>query len=112
MATRVERTGIEACITKVNAAIEQLIEASSEIETAMNDLPNYWEGAAYDNARNTYEEEYQTLLTKTVPDSVTNFKIISIIVKIKSLRLTNSLLECKILKSPCIEQGLSNYNKG
>ena len=37
MATRVERTGIEACITKVNAAIEQLIEASSEIETAMND---------------------------------------------------------------------------
>ena len=55
MATRVERTGIEACITKVNAAIEQLIEASSEIETAMNDLPNYWEGAAYDNARNTYE---------------------------------------------------------
>ena len=26
MATRVERTGIEACITKVNAAIEQLIE--------------------------------------------------------------------------------------
>ena len=74
MATRVERTGIEACITKVNAAIEQLIEASSEIDTAMNDFPNYWEGAAYDNARNTYEEEYQTLLTKTVPDSVTNFK--------------------------------------
>ena len=53
MATRVERTGIEACITKVNAAIEQLIEASSEIETAMNDLPNYWEGAAYDNATHT-----------------------------------------------------------
>lgn len=112
MATRVERTGIEACIIKVNAAIEQLIEASSEIETAMNDLPNYWEGAAYDNARNTYEEEDNDT-AQTVPDSVTNFKdYINNCVKIKSLRLTNSLLECKILKSPCIEQGLSNYNKG
>ena len=40
----------------------------------MDELPNYWEGAAYDNARSTYEEEYQTLLTTTVPEAVGNFR--------------------------------------
>lgn len=74
MAVYVERDGIEACITKIQNAIEQLQTAASEIDTTMGDLPTYWQGAAYDKAENTYVEEYQTLLTKTVPESVENFK--------------------------------------
>ncbi len=74
MATRVERTGIEECISKVNSAIEQLNAAAAEINASMNELPNYWEGAAYDKARSVYEEEYQNLLTTTVPDAVSNFR--------------------------------------
>ena len=74
MATRVERTGIESCIAKVNAAIEELNNAAKEVNQSMNELPNYWEGAAYDKARSVYEEEYQTLLTTTVPKAVEDFK--------------------------------------
>lgn len=74
MATRVERSGIEECIKKVNEAIDELINASSVIERSMNELPNHWEGAAYDKARATYEEEYQTLLTTTVPEAVGSFR--------------------------------------
>ena len=74
MATRVERAGIEDCIKRINSAIEQLSSAASEINSSMDELPSYWEGAAYDKARSTYEEEYQNLLTKTVPDAVENFK--------------------------------------
>lgn len=74
MATRVDKAGIEGCVSKVNVAIEALREAAKDINTSMNELPNYWEGAAYDKARSTYEEEYQTLLTTTVPTAVENFR--------------------------------------
>lgn len=74
MAIYVEREGIEACLSKIQSAIEQLQAAASEIDKAMGDLPTYWQGAAYEKASSTYVEEYQTLLTKTVPDSVDSFK--------------------------------------
>lgn len=74
MATRVERAGIESCISKVNSAIEELTNAARTINSSMNELPSYWEGAAYDKARSTYEENYQTLLTTTVPEAVEGFR--------------------------------------
>ena len=74
MAVYVERDGIEACINKINGAIAKLTEGAGEIEKAMGELPNYWKGNAYDKAQNTYTEQYQQLLTKTVPEQVDNFK--------------------------------------
>lgn len=74
MATRVERSGIESCISKVNAAIEELNNAAKKVNDSMNELPNYWEGAAYDKARSVYEEQYQNLLTSTVPNAVSDFR--------------------------------------
>lgn len=74
MATRVERSGIESCISKVNVAIEALNQAAKDVNSSMNDLPNYWEGAAYDKARSVYEEQYQQLLTTTVPKAVEDFR--------------------------------------
>lgn len=74
MATRVERSGIENCISKVNAAIEELNNAAKKVNDSMNELPNYWEGAAYDKARSVYEEQYQNLLTSTVPNAVSDFR--------------------------------------
>ena len=65
---------IEHCIIKINNAIDALSSAAAEIERTMNELPNYWEGAAYENARTTYEEQYQTLLITTVPESVSSFR--------------------------------------
>lgn len=74
MAIYVEREGIESCIDKIQKAIEQLQAAASEIDKSMGDLPNYWQGAAYEKANTTYMDEYQQLLTKTVPESVDSFK--------------------------------------
>jgi uncharacterized protein YukE len=74
MAIYVEREGIESCISKIQQAIEDLQTAASQIDSTMNDLPTYWQGAAYDKAQATYAEEYQTLLTKTVPENVDSFK--------------------------------------
>lgn len=74
MATRVERSGIESCISKVNTAIEALNDAARDVNQSMNELPNYWEGAAYDKARSVYEEQYQQLLTTTVPKAVEDFR--------------------------------------
>lgn len=74
MAIFVEREGIEACVTKIQNAIEQLQAAAYEIDKTMGDLPTYWQGDSYNNAEATYVNEYKTLLTKTVPESVDNFK--------------------------------------
>ena len=74
MATRVDRPGIESCISKVNTAITDLNNAARTIDAAMGELPDYWEGAAYDKASAVYEEEYKMLLTSTVPEAVEGFK--------------------------------------
>ena len=74
MAIYVERTGIEACISKIDAAIEELYSAAQSIDSTMNELPTYWQGAASDSAQATYAEEYKSLLTKTVPETVESFK--------------------------------------
>jgi len=91
MATRVERSGIESCIAKINAAIEELENAAKEVNTSMGELPNYWEGAAYDKARTTYEERYQTLLTTTVPQAVEDFRDYINQCKEKIIELDNQL---------------------
>lgn len=74
MAIYVEREGIESCISKIQQAIEDLQTAASQIDSTMGELPIYWQGAAYDKAQSQYAEEYQKLLTKTVPESVDSFK--------------------------------------
>lgn len=74
MATRVERSGIEGCISKINSAIEELSAAAKTIDGSMGELPNYWEGAAYNKAAETYAQQYQQLLTTTVPQAVEDFK--------------------------------------
>lgn len=73
MAIYVEREGIEGCISKIQTAIQDLQNAASSIDKTMGELPTYWQGAAYDKAQATYAEEYQTLLTKTVPEQVDAF---------------------------------------
>lgn len=74
MAIYVEREGIESCISKIQQAIEDLQTAASQIDSTMGELPTYWQGAAYDKAQSQYAEEYQKLLTKTVPESGDSFK--------------------------------------
>jgi len=74
MATRVDAPGIQECLGKVSTAIDELNAAAASIETAMGELPEYWEGASFDAAMSTYVDEYQTLLVTTVPEAVQSFK--------------------------------------
>ena len=74
MAVFVEREGIESCMTKIAAAIDQLKQAAESIDKTMAELPNYWQGDAYNKAEATYAEQYQTLLKTTVPTQVDEFK--------------------------------------
>ena len=74
MAIYVDKEGIEGCISRIQDAIEQLQTAAADIDKTMGELPEYWQGDAYNKAKNTYSDEYQTLLTETVPNSVDNFK--------------------------------------
>ena len=72
MAIYLDREGVETCISTISTAIEALKEAAASIDGAfINDLGESWQGNAYDKAMNTYQEDYQTMLTTTVPDMVT-----------------------------------------
>ena len=72
--TRVQREGIESCVSKINTEIENLISAANNIDSTMNSIGEYWEGFAYDNAMDTYHTDYEKLLKETIPNSVTEFK--------------------------------------
>lgn len=74
MAIYVEREGIESCMAKIAAAIEQLKDAAATVDKSMGELPNFWQGEAYNKAEATYVEQYQTLLKDTVPSKVDEFK--------------------------------------
>lgn len=74
MAIYVEREGIEQCVSKIQAAIDELQSAATQIDGTMGDITAYWKGNAADKAQATYAEEYKTLLTKTVPEQVDSFK--------------------------------------
>lgn len=74
MAVYLDRPGVEECTSAIAKQIEALITAATSIDTTMGKLPEYWQGAAADKAQSTYAEEYKTMLTKTVPEAVEDFK--------------------------------------
>ena len=74
MATRVEKTDTEHSSGKSNSTIVERNRADDSITQDMKELASYQEGAAYDKARSVYAEQYQTLLTTTVPQAVEDFK--------------------------------------
>lgn len=74
MVTRVEKEGIEECMGRVNLAINDLTQAADDIQKAMDALPEYWEGASYNKAREVYEGKYQGFLMNTVPNAVAEFR--------------------------------------
>lgn len=74
MAIKLEAEGVRECMDSVSAAIEDLQAAAAAINTAMGNLSDYWEGAAYEKTIATYEAEYQTLLTQTVPETVESLR--------------------------------------
>lgn len=71
MAIYLDREGVETCVSAISKQIEVLQQAASSIDSTMiNDMGNYWSGSAYDKTQATYAEEYQKMLTTTIPDMV------------------------------------------
>ena len=96
MAIYVERTGIEACIKKIDAAIEELYSAAQSIDSAMNELPTYWQGTASNSAQATYAVDYKGLLTKQCLRQWRALKSSSTTARRPSSRWTTSFLEINI----------------
>ena len=70
---RLDLEGVEGVVRQIDAAIEELRTAASHIDSQMeSQLGAYWEGAAYQKTMNTYEESYRRMLTKDLPEMVTN----------------------------------------
>ena len=74
MGIKLIEEGVNECVGRVTSAIDALDAAAKEINTAMGDLAEYWECAAYDHTISTYEAEYQTFLTDTVPTTVESLR--------------------------------------
>lgn len=74
MAIKLDESGVHACLDKVNSAITELSTAASTIDTAMGNLGEYWEGAAYVKTISVYMDEYQKLLIETVPNAVESLR--------------------------------------
>lgn len=71
MAIFLDREGVETCVSAISKQIEALQSAAASIDsTVTSDMGNYWSGNAYDKTMTTYAEEYQTMLTTTIPDMV------------------------------------------
>ena len=66
-----DREGVETVVSKIDAAIQTLEDAAKQLDTSMmNELGNYWQGNSYSKVIATYEESYQQMLKKTVPEAV------------------------------------------
>lgn len=71
MAIYLDREGVEECVRKISSAIEELKTAATDVDGVfMDEIGHCWSGNAYEKCMNTYQDEYQTMLTKSVPDMV------------------------------------------
>lgn len=71
MAIYLDRDGVEAVVKKIDEAIGNLRDAAAMIDGEfMGNLGSFWQGSAYDKTMTTYETDYQTMLTKDVPEMV------------------------------------------
>lgn len=69
-----DREGADGCCSEINTQIQALRDAASAINTAMGNLQEYWQGASADKAQTTYDTDYKTMLTETIPNAVDEFK--------------------------------------
>lgn len=74
MEIRLDAGGVEECLGKVSAAIDDLSKAATDIDTAMSSLADYWKGAAYDHTMSVYESEYKSFLNETIPTNVESLR--------------------------------------
>ena len=58
------------CVTMIQTQIGNLQEAATSVNTAMLRLAEAWQGASAQKAQDTYECEYRTMLTETIPATV------------------------------------------
>lgn len=69
-----DRDGADGCVTDINTQIQALRDAAAAIDTAMGNLQEYWQGTSADKAQTTYDSDYKTMLTETIPNAVDEFK--------------------------------------
>ena len=72
---RIEFEGVQACISQMETAIENLTQTAGEIDTVVeSNMGEYWEGESYTKCITTYEENYKQMLTSQIPELVEQLK--------------------------------------
>lgn len=69
-----DRSGADSQVQTIQTQIEALQGAADQINSAMMQLQEVWKGSSADKAQQTYDAEYKTLLTQTIPNTVEEFK--------------------------------------
>ena len=69
-----DKAEADACVKNIERQIEQLQTAANTIDAAMVRLSSAWKGSSADKAQSTYQTEFRTLLTRTIPTATTEFK--------------------------------------
>lgn len=66
-----DKAGVETDVKHIEEQVQALSDAATKINSIiMSDLESHWKGESHTNTINKYQTEYQTMLTKNVPDSV------------------------------------------
>ncbi len=69
-----DRAGADGQVSEIQNQIQELREAAASIDKAMVSLQEFWKGSSADKAQTTYESDYKTMLTETIPNAVDEFK--------------------------------------
>ena len=65
-----DQASANECIKIIQTQIGNMQEAASSVNSAMLRLSEAWQGASAQKAQTTYETEYRTMLTETIPATV------------------------------------------
>ena len=69
-----DREAADSYVSQIQTQIQALRDAAASIDSAMGSLAEAWKGASADKAQTTYDTDYKTMLTETIPTTVEEFK--------------------------------------
>lgn len=69
-----DKAEADSCVKNIERQIAQLQAAANTIDSTMGRLSGAWKGSSADKAQNTYQTEFRTLLTRTIPNATTEFR--------------------------------------
>ena len=71
--TRVNKPGLEEQIGRISTLIGEIQSEAESINAVMYQLTENWDGDAYNETMNTYENDYKSKITVEIPERLNEF---------------------------------------